>query len=57
MEADLRRDKISYGQQRLWFALALVGDPKTLLLDDPTAELDWRKRREFWRVVHSIGEG
>jgi ABC-2 type transport system ATP-binding protein len=57
-EADLRIDEISYGQQRrLWFALALVGDPKILLLDDPTAELDWRERREFWRVVHSIRDG
>jgi ABC-2 type transport system ATP-binding protein len=55
VEADLRLDQISYGQQRrLWFALALVGDPKILLLDDPTEELDWRERREFWRVVHSI---
>ena len=58
VEADLRMDEISYGQQRrLWFALALVGDPKILLLDDPTAELDWRERREFWRVVHSIRDG
>jgi ABC-2 type transport system ATP-binding protein len=58
VEADLRMGEISYGQQRrLWFALALVGDPKILLLDDPTAELDWRERREFWRVVHSIRDG
>jgi ABC-2 type transport system ATP-binding protein len=55
VEADLRIDEVSYGQQRqLWFALALVGDPKILLLDDPTAGLNWGERRQFWRVVHSI---
>jgi ABC-2 type transport system ATP-binding protein len=55
VEADLRMDEISYGQRRrLGLALALVDDPRILLLDDPTAGLNWSERRGFWQVVRRI---
>ncbi|AXI76527.1 ABC transporter ATP-binding protein [Peterkaempfera bronchialis] len=38
-------------QQRLRFALALVGRPRLLVLDEPTAGLDAGGRRDFWRTV------
>ncbi|WP_285780306.1 ABC transporter ATP-binding protein [Microtetraspora sp. NBRC 13810] len=49
-----RSTKLSTGQkQRVRFAVALVADPDLLLLDEPTAGMDVRRRREFW---HSMQE-
>ena len=40
---------LSGGQmQRLYFALAICGDPEALFLDEPTVGLDVESRRSFW---------
>ena len=38
-------------QRRVQFALAIVGRPRLLVLDEPTVALDPQSRRAFWAVV------
>ena len=46
---------LSGGQQRrLEMAIALVGDPDLLFLDEPTTGFDPAARREAWEVVRSL---
>jgi ABC-2 type transport system ATP-binding protein len=54
-KADVRSRTLSGGQlRRLDFALALIGDPDLIFLDEPTTGFDPEARRAAWETVRSL---
>ncbi|GAA0856649.1 ABC transporter ATP-binding protein [Aliiglaciecola litoralis] len=53
--ADKGYKKLSGGQKRrAQFALAIVGDPQLIFLDEPTTGLDIDARRRLWSIIREF---
>src|SRR6266508_1902968 len=44
-------------RRRLDLAMTLVGDPRIIFLDEPTAGLDPRSRRTMWQIIRDLVAG
>jgi ABC-2 type transport system ATP-binding protein len=56
--AERRLQKLSGGEtQRARFAIALVGNPDLLVLDEPTVAMDVEARRAFWVTMRELAAG
>lgn len=54
-QKDTLASKLSGGQRRLLsFALTLIGKPKIIFLDEPTAGMDTSTRIRFWEIVNKL---
>lgn len=53
-ERDLRSNELSGGmRRRLSLAIALIGSPKVVFLDEPSSGLDPSHRRQMWDILLS----
>lgn len=53
--ADRRYKKLSGGQKRrAQFALAIVGNPQLIFLDEPTTGLDIEARKNLWTIIRNF---
>jgi ABC-type multidrug transport system ATPase subunit len=56
--ADQLAQKLSGGTKRkLSLAVALVGNPRVLVLDEPSSALDATAKRNMWRCLQGVGKG
>ena len=44
-------------RRRLSIAMAIIGQPDILILDEPTTGLDPASRRQVWEVLEKIKDG
>lgn len=56
-KAGARINKLSGGQRRrVDVALGVIGRPELLFLDEPTTGFDPEARRQFWKLIRTLGD-
>ncbi|KAH9325005.1 hypothetical protein KI387_005183, partial [Taxus chinensis] len=54
-EADKQaRELTPPAKRKLSLALTLIGDPRVVLMDQPTAGLDLESKNQFWNLIHKL---
>lgn len=44
-------------KRRLSLAIAAIGNPKIILLDEPTTGLDPKVRQQVWKLIEKLKKG
>ena len=60
LDGELKKEarKLSGGmKKRLNIAMALIGDSKVIILDEPSSGLDPFNRRQLWNILHDYKQG
>lgn len=56
--ASTQASKLSGGNKRkLMLAIAILGMPSVVVLDEPTSAMDAVAKRQFWRVIQEVAQG
>jgi len=56
--ADRLASKLSGGNQRkLSLAIALIGNPSVILIDEFSTGIDPKMKRDMWQTLHKVSEG